>query len=105
MTGWNLPPGCTDRMVDEAFGYKEGRRGTYIVTVRRTTVEYTTVEVQASSEDDARSDAETEAQFVKLSAWTSDDAEYEATDVEGPPEPDPDDERDARADWEYERDR
>ena len=22
MTGWNLPDGCTDRMVDEAFGYK-----------------------------------------------------------------------------------
>ena len=21
MTGWNLPPGCTDRMVDEAFGF------------------------------------------------------------------------------------
>ena len=21
MTSWNLPPGCTDRMVDEAFGF------------------------------------------------------------------------------------
>jgi hypothetical protein len=90
---------------DEAYR-KSGRgprRGVYTVTVRRTTVEYTTVEVQASSEDDARSDAETEAQFVKLSAWTSDDAEYEATDVEGPPERDPDDARDERMDREMDR--
>ena len=34
---WNLPPdGVTDRMVDEAFGYKEGRRGVYTVTIVRT---------------------------------------------------------------------
>ena len=23
MTGWNLPPGCTDRMIDEALGVDE----------------------------------------------------------------------------------
>lgn len=23
MTGWNLPPGVTDRMIDEVFGYDE----------------------------------------------------------------------------------
>ena len=84
MSGWNLPPGCTDRMVDEAFGCDEGRRGVYTVTVRRTTVEYTTIELQASSEGDARDDAETQAQFVNLSAWTADDADYEVIDVEGP---------------------
>jgi lipopolysaccharide biosynthesis regulator YciM len=26
MTGWNLPPGCTDRMVDEALGCRDETR-------------------------------------------------------------------------------
>ena len=56
MTGWNLPPGCTDRMVDEAFGASEGRRGVYKVTIERTITATITVEVEAGSEEDANWD-------------------------------------------------
>jgi hypothetical protein len=105
MTGWNLPPGCTDRMVDEAYGYSSGRRGKYTVTVTRTATVYTKVEIWASSEDDAREDAIIEAKEIPLDEWNIDQLDYDTTDVEGPPERDPDDERDARADYEYDRNR
>ena len=100
MTGYNLPPGCTDRMVDEAFGGSEGRRGTYTVTVTRTST--TTVEVEAGSEEDARFDAVIAAKSIPEARWESD---YDTDDVEGPPERDPDDEHDARIDYEMDRDR
>jgi hypothetical protein len=101
MTGWNLPPGCTDRMVDEAFGGSEGRRGVYEVTVTRTST--TIVEVEAGSEEDARFDAVIAAKSVPEAQWESD---FDTTDVEGPDdEEDPDDARDARIDYEMDRDR
>jgi hypothetical protein len=100
MTGWNLPPGCTDRMIDEAYGYSSGRRGIYTVTVSRT-IE-TTVEIEASSEEDALNDSGYVVARLPLEKWTVLD---EDTSVEGPPERDPDEERDARADYERDRDR
>ena len=108
MSNWNLPPGVTDRMIDEAFGGSEGRRGTYTVTVIRTVRESVTVEVEAGNESDARFDAEIAAKKLPAAKWTHEDEDvaYDTDpDVEGPREPDPDDGRDARADWEYERDR
>jgi hypothetical protein len=100
MTGWNLPPGCTDRMIDEAFGYSSGRRGVYTVTIVRT-IELV-VEVDESSEADAEHDAKIIADATPLKDWTVSD---EDVSVAGPPERDPDDERDARADYLYDRDR
>ena len=100
MTGWNLPPGCTDRMVDEAFGYREGRRGVYTVTIVRT-IELV-VEVDEGCEADAEHDAKIIADATPLKDWQISD---EDISVAGPPERDPDDERDARADYEYERNR
>ena len=100
MSNWNLPPGCTDADIDRAYGGGEGRRGVYTVTVTRTST--TTVEVEAGSEEDARFDAVIAAKSVPEAQWESD---YDIDDVEGPPERDPDDERDARADYERDRDR
>jgi hypothetical protein len=97
---WNLPPGCTDKMVDEAFGYSSGRRGVYTVTIVKT-IELV-VEVDESSEADAEHDAKIIADATPLRDWIVSD---EDVSVEGPPEPDPDDARDARADYEWERDR
>jgi hypothetical protein len=105
MTGWNLPPGCTDRMVDEAFGYSEGRRGVYKVTVTRTMEMTTVVEVEASSRDDAIDDAAIATKDIPVHKWTISQDDFDVIDVEGPPERDPDDERDARADYEYDRNR
>ena len=53
MTGFNLPDGCTDAMVDEAFGYSSGPRGTYRVRVNNTIEAHTWIEVEASSKEDA----------------------------------------------------
>ena len=100
MSNWNLPPGCTDRMVDEAFGYSSGRRGVYTVTIVRTSE--TTIEIEAGSEEDARFDAVIAAKALPADKWED---EFDTTEVEGPPERDPDDARDARADYEFERDR
>ena len=100
MTGWNLPPGCTDADIDRAFGGSEGRRGTYTVTIVRTSE--TTIEIEAGSEEDARFDAVIAAKALPADKWED---EFDTTEVEGPPERDPDEERDARADYEYDRDR
>ena len=100
MTGYNLPPGCTDRMVDEAFGYKEGRRGVYTVTIVRT-IE-ATIEIEASSENDAEQDARLALDHTPFKGWKVTDEDISSED---PREQDPDDERDARADYEFERDR
>ena len=97
---YNLPPGVTDRMIDEAFGYKEGRRGVYTVTIVRT-IELV-VEVDESSEVDAEHDAKIIADATPLKDWQISDEDIVVAE---PPERDPDDERDARADYEFERDR
>lgn len=100
MSNWNLPPGVTDADIDRAFGGSEGRRGVYTVTIVRTSE--TTIEIEAGSEEDARFDAVIAAKALPADKWED---EFDTTAVEGPPEPDPDDERDSRADWLYERDR
>ncbi len=110
MTGWNLPDGCTDRMVDEAFGYKSERRGTYTVVVTRTVEQSITLQVEASSEDEAREDALNRA-YTKTGSrmnWSEMDAyDYDVESVMGPEdeEEDPDDARDARIDYLMDRDR
>ena len=93
---WNLPPGCSDADVDRAYG---GRRGVYTVTIVRTSE--TIIEIEAGSEEDARFDAVIAAKKLHECHWESDFDTY----VEGPPERDPDEERDSRADYEFERDR
>jgi phosphoribosylformylglycinamidine (FGAM) synthase PurS component len=100
MTGWNLPPGCTDRMIDEAFGYSSGRRGVYTVTIVKT-IELV-LEVEASSSADAEDDAKNMADATPLKDWTVSD---EDVSVQDPPERDPDEERNARIDWKMDRDR
>jgi hypothetical protein len=100
MTGYNLPPGCTDADIDRAFGGSEGRRGTYTVTIVRTSE--TTIEIEAGSEEDARFDAMIAAKALPADKWED---EFDTTEVEGPPEEDPDDARDARIDYEMDRDR
>ena len=97
MSGWNLPPGCTDRMVDEAFGYSSGSRGVYTVTIVRT-IELV-VEVDESSEADAEHDAKIIADATPLKDWQISDEDIVVA------EPPADDARDARADDLYERDR
>jgi hypothetical protein len=92
-------------MVDEAFGYSEGRRGVYKVTVTRTMEMTTVVEVEASSRDDAIDDAAIATKDIPVHKWTISQDDFDVIDVEGPPERDPDDERDARADYEYDRNR
>ena len=104
--GWNLPPGCTDRMVDEAFGYSEGRRGVYRVTVTRTMEMTTVVKVEASSRDDAIDDAAIATKDIPVHKWTISQDDFDVLNVEEPDDgPDPDDERDSRADYEYDRNR
>ena len=105
MTGWNLPPGCTDADVDRAFGGSEGRRGTYTVVVKRMVEESITLEIEASSEEDARDDALDQASGA--SGWkVMDDYDYDIESVKAPEEEeDPDDARDARIDYEMDRDR
>ena len=108
MTGWNLPDGCTDRMVDEAFGYSSGPRGVYRVLVKRYVMAEIWIEVEASSKEDAETDALVEAKRTPLAdpQWSLEQDDYEVENIEEPDdEPDPDDARDARADYEFERDR
>lgn len=106
MTGWNLPDGCTDAMVDEAFGYSSGPRGTYRVRVNNTIEAHAWIEVEASSKEDAERDALIAARAKPLHEWLFDEDDMIVEDVELPDDgPDPDDARDARADWEYERNR
>ena len=80
MTGFNLPDGCTDRMVDEAFGcVQESSLSEAIRSLcEKAGVPSRTVEVI----------------LEEIKEWEDDERE-----------PDPDDARDARADWEFERDR
>ena len=105
MTGWNLPPGCTDRMVDEAFGAAD-RRGTYTVVVTRTVEQSITIEIESTSEDEARDEAIDQASGML--GWKEMDAfDYDVESVVGPEdeEEDPDDARDARIDYLMDRDR
>jgi hypothetical protein len=87
-------------MVDEAFGYKQGRRGTYTVTIVRT-IELV-VEVDEGCEADAEHDARIIADATPLKDWQISDEDIVVAE---PPEEDPDDARDARIDYEMERDR
>lgn len=106
MSGWNLPPGCTDRMVDEAFGYSSEPRGTYRVRVNNTIEAHVWIEVEASSMEDAAHDALIAARAKPMHEWTFDEDDMIVEDVEAPDEgEDPDDARDARADYLYDRDR
>ena len=108
MTGYNLPDGCTDRMVDEAFGYGEERHGVYTVVVTRTVEQSITIEVEASSDDEARKDALNQAYGALNWKETDVDAyDYDIEAVMGPEdeEEDPDDARDARIDYLMDRDR
>jgi hypothetical protein len=82
------------------------RRGVYTVKVTRTLTYETTVEVEASSEEDARFDAVIAAKAIPGAKWTGigwGDDDYDTTDVEGPPSQDPDDARDERMDRELDR--
>jgi hypothetical protein len=79
------------------------RRGVYTVTVERTITATITVEVEASSEEDARFDAVIAAKEIPLDKWEFDQDDCDTTNVEGPPERDPDDARDDRMDRDYDR--
>ena len=82
MTGWNLPDGCTDRMVDEAFGYK--REPSEL-----------SENVRALLEKSRAISKQTLEAILEM---------IEEDEIEAE-QPDPDEERDARIDYEYERDR
>ena len=86
--------------MDRAYGGSEGRRGVYTVTIVRTSE--TIIEIEAGSEEDARFDAVIAAKALPADKWED---EFDTTDVEGPPERDPDEERESRADYLYDRDR
>ena len=109
MSNWNLPPGVTDADIDRAYGGSSGLRGTYTVVVKRMVEESITLEIEASSEEDARDDALDQASGA--SGWkVMDDYDYDIESVVGPKdvEEDPDDARDARdarIDFEMDRDR
>ena len=106
MSNWNLPDGVTDRMIDEAFGYSSGPRGVYRVRVNNTIEAHAWIEVEASSKEDAEHDALIVARKKPLHEWLFDEDDMIVEDVEAPDDgPDPDDERDSRADYLYERDR
>jgi hypothetical protein len=81
VTGWNLPPGCTDRMVDEAFGYKRDPSDL-------------SEAVRALCEKAGMPSHTIEVILEEIKEWEDDERG-----------PDPDDERDSRADYLYERDR
>lgn len=81
MSGWNLPDGCTDQMVDEAFGCK--RDSSDLSNNVRTLLEKARV-----------SQRTIDLIMDEITEWEDDERE-----------PDPDDERDSRADYLYERDR
>lgn len=74
------------------------RRGVYTVKVTRTVEATITIDIEASSEENACFDAVLEAKTIPLSVgqWIVDQDDYDTTDVEGPPERDPDDAREDR---------
>jgi len=81
MTGWNLPPGCTDRMVDEAFGCSRDHSdlaGAVRALLDKAGMPSRTVEII----------------MEEIAEWEDDMRD-----------PDPDAERDARIDYEMDRDR
>lgn len=81
MTGWNLPPGVTNKMIDDAFG------GDYIPTELQENVLKLLEEAkipQSTCDAIMEMIAEAEQQMGK---------------------PDPDEMRDNRADWELDKDR
>ena len=82
MSNWNLPPGVTDRMIDEAFG--GGREPSALAE-----------DVRALLEKSRVISKQTMTAILEMIE------EDEIADEE----PDPDAERDARADYEHERDR
>jgi hypothetical protein len=84
MSNWNLPPGCTDADVDRAFGYK--REPSELSENVRALLEKSRVISKQTME-------------AILEMIEEEEIEAEAE------EPDPDDARDARADYEYDRDR
>ena len=81
MTGWNLPPGCTNRMVDEAYGVSrdpsELADAVYALLDKAGMPHKTMMVI-----------------MEEIAEWED--------DMRGP---DPDDERDARIDYEMDRDR
>jgi hypothetical protein len=79
------------------------RRGKYVVYVERTVTAQIRIEVDASSESDAIDDAIVEAKSIPLAQWVVDQDDYEAGEILGPPERDPDDARDERMDQDYDR--
>ena len=81
MTGWNLPPGCTDRMVDEAFG--SAREPSDLANA-----------IHAVLDRAGMPQKRLDLIMEEIAEWEDDMRE-----------PDPDDERDSRADYEFERDR
>ena len=83
MTGWNLPPGVTDRIIDEAFGHRLAR-------AQRPRQRHPRAFGQGRNAPEASRSHHVE----EIAEWEDELRE-----------PDPDDERDARADYEYERNR
>jgi hypothetical protein len=81
MSGWNLPPGCTNADVDKAFGCKR-EPSELAENVRALLV---------------RSAVSKQTMEAILEMIEEDEIEAE--------QPDPDEERDARIDYEFERDR
>jgi hypothetical protein len=81
MSGWNLPPGCTNADVDKAFGCKR-EPSELAENVRALLV---------------RSAVSKQTMEAILEMIEEDEIEAE--------QPDPDEERDARIDWEMDRDR
>ena len=78
---WNLPPGVTDRMVDEAFGC--AREASDLAESVRALLDKAGMPWRHVS-----------VILEEIAEWEDDMRE-----------PDPDDERDSRADYEFERDR
>ena len=77
-------------MVDEAFGYSSGPRGTYRVRVNNTIEAHAWIEVEASSKEDAERDALIAARAKPLHEWLFDEDDMIVEDVELPDDgPDP----------------
>lgn len=81
MSNWNLPPGVTDRMIDEAFG--GSREPSDLANA-----------IHALLDRAGMPQKRLDLIMEEISEWEDELRE-----------PDPDDERDARADYEYERNR
>ena len=81
MTGFNLPPGCTNQMIDEAFG-----------CIREPSD--LAESVRALLDKARMPQHRVDLIMEEIAEWEDEMRE-----------PDPDDERDSRADYLYERDR